>query len=451
MKWPVLALMAFASVALPGWLRRNPSGLQIIGFLIGFCPFFLGWYHLNMAIISWADWPGYVKGVEVSIVDFLIVAVYFTLPRTIRPFPLLLTFTMAAYFFAALLSILQSGVPITSFFYCWQLLKLYFLCSVLARACATPEFADAVLKGLGVAVIVEAFFAGSQHFALGVPQAPGTMSSQNELGMVTNLVAIPFFAVLLSGRTGWLAGVVVASAVVIEISTGSRATVGLGASGYALVIFLSLLRRWTSRKGSIVLVGMAVAIVGGVAASASIGHRTASAFESSDEERLTFEKVAAMMLTDHPFGVGANEYVVVANTQGYNNRAGVNPTAGSEGANVHNVYRLVAAETGYLGLLTYALLLVSSAVFVLSRGWRFPATDQRGDLIIGIGVSFCILYLHSFYEWIFITFQVQYVYCILLALAVGVSNQLGYLPRSKTEPARGSWSRLKTSPHFSQC
>ena len=44
--------------------------------IIGFLPWVLGTFHLTMAVISWVDWPGYVKGAEFSLLDALALAVY---------------------------------------------------------------------------------------------------------------------------------------------------------------------------------------------------------------------------------------------------------------------------------------------------------------------------------------------------------------------------------------
>ena len=35
------------------------------------------------------------------------------------------------------------------------------------------------------------------------------------------------------------------------------------------------------------------------------------------DERVLLNNAAAMILHDHPFGIGANNYIVVANSQGY--------------------------------------------------------------------------------------------------------------------------------------
>ena len=56
------------------------------------------------------------------------------------------------------------------------------------------------------------------------------------------------------------------------------------------------------------------------------------------------------MIADHPLGVGANQYVIVANTGGYSARAGVPWNTDERAAPVHDAYYLVTAELGFLGL-----------------------------------------------------------------------------------------------------
>jgi hypothetical protein len=73
-------------------------------------------------------------------------------------------------------------------------------------------------------------------------------------------------------------------------------------------------------------------------------------------------------------GQGANHYVIAANLGGLNNKAGVVPVAGSEGANVHNVYFPAAAETGYLGLFAFVFMLLRPLTVALICGW-----NNRGD------------------------------------------------------------------------
>jgi hypothetical protein len=149
-----------------------------------------------------------------------------------------------------------------------------------------PAIRRRVLRALGAAVIVEAYIASSQHFVQGLREASGTEGFKNELGMLTDLVAFPVFALFLSGRSGWLAGATFASAPFIAVLTGSRAAVGIGGIGYAATLGLSVLGHY--RMSMILLLGAVVATIVGVAARISLSHRYAAAFEGSDEERVTF-------------------------------------------------------------------------------------------------------------------------------------------------------------------
>ena len=50
---------------------------------------------------------------------------------------------------------------------------------------------------------------------------------------------------------------------------------------------------------------------------------------------------------------------------------------GSDSANVHNIYYLVAAETGYIGLIAFVWLLLQPLIVAFRCGWRNPR-DQEG-------------------------------------------------------------------------
>src|SRR5690606_1191376 len=105
----------------------------------------------------------------------------------------------------------------------------------------------------------------------------------------------------------------------------------------------------------------------------------ATPFERDYGEREAFNRAAALMLADHPMGVGANHYVLIAKNHGYSERAGVVPFEASRNAHVHNAYWLVAAETGYLGLGALLLLMLRPLGVAFAYGWRHR-DDRRGDL-----------------------------------------------------------------------
>jgi O-Antigen ligase len=425
-KWAALIVVLTAIAPLSWWLRQNPREIPKLLMLLGFLPFGTGVFHLYMATISWAEWPGYVKGAEVSLLDALALAVYLSFPGTRHPLPF--RFSMALYFLAVLLSLFQTQVPMATFFYAWQLARMFLVYAAVTRACAAdPRAAPAFLKGMVLGLFMEAGVASWERIALGVVQTGGTTGHQNLLGLMSHFVAFPSFALLLASQAGWqpLAGTLAGLAV--QVMTTSRATLGLGGLGYAVVFVLSALRGWTTRKTLVLLLGAAAIAMLAPAVQSSFDRRFAAEGSSDYDERGALEKAAAMVLSDYPLGVGANLYVIVANTQGYNSTAGVAPTTGSGSANVHNVYWLVAAETGYVGLITFVLFLLRPMMVAFLCGLRHRG-DPRGDLLLGLGVALLVVYVHSFFEWIFVTFHAQYMLAMEFGLVAGLAQQLGYWP-----------------------
>ncbi|MFZ2104390.1 MAG: hypothetical protein WAV18_03235, partial [Roseiarcus sp.] len=139
-------------------------------------------------------------------------------------------------------------------------------------------------------------------------------------------------------------------------------------------------------------------------------------------------------------GVGANNFVIAANTQGYYQRAGVGWY--SYGAIVHNVYRLVAAETGYFGLIVFAMFLLNPMIAAIWCGLRNPK-DVRGDLLIGLGAALLVEYLHNLVEWVFVTDPLQYPFAMDIGLVAGLAIQLGYWRQKR---AKSPFSLSKSGP-----
>jgi O-antigen ligase len=152
------------------------------------------------------------------------------------------------------------------------------------------------------------------------------------------------------------------------------------------------------------------------------------------DERSAFQAAAMAMISDHPFGVGANNFVVTANTQGYYDRAGVAPVFSSRSAHVHNAYLLAAAETGYLGAIAFCVMLLAPLVKAFRVGWRDKT--ELGALLLGSGMALLMLYIQSFFEWAFYLWWFQYLFAISIGLIAGVSQRL----------SRSTSARRSTTP-----
>ena len=190
-----------------------------------------------------------------------------------------------------------------------------------------------------------------------------------------------------------------------------------------MLLILSIIRKPSSRKTKIAALGILTLAVAAPLAVSSLDQRFAEKpISGSYDERAAFERAAKMMLADHPMGVGANNYVVVANTNGYSERAGVIWNWTSRSAHVHNTYLLVAAETGYLGLLCFIAFLLWPIVAALKFAWT-DRRDPRGDLALGLAVTMIVVALHCFFEWIWVTYVVQYLVGICYAIMAGLMMQ----------------------------
>jgi O-antigen ligase len=426
-KWGFLAVALAAIVPLVGWLRRNPRETPKIWMLMGFLPFGVGAFHLYMAAISWPGWPGYVKGAEISVLDLLALALYLSLPH--KGFALPFRLSMALYFLAVVLSAFQTPVPMASLFYAWQLARMFLVYAVVANACVDERVAPALLTGMAIGLCYEACVAIWQRFGLGVLQTGGSLGHQNFLGLMSHFVVFPWLALLLAGERGWRPALAALAGLVVAALTVSRATIGLVGAGCVALFAVSALRRWTPRKALLLVAGAAAAGIITPIVLSSLQQRFAKEAVTNYDERAALERAAGMIVSDYPMGIGANYYIVVANTEHYNTKAGVAQVLTSDSANVHNVYYLVAAETGYFGLIAFVLMLLQPLIVAFRCGWRNRA-DRRGDLLLGFGMALFILYVHSYFEWIFVTFAAQYMFALEAGMVAGLAMQLGYWRRS---------------------
>ncbi len=379
---------------------------------------------LDIAVISWPFWPGHTKGMEITLLDVLALAIYWNSPKSRHPLPF--RTAMVFYFLAVLFSVFQAGVPFASAFYLWQIARVFLLYAVVARASVDYEVVKALIKGMAIGLCLQALFVIWQRFGLGIVQTKGTLAHQNLLGLVANFVTIPLIALLLSGEKHWtirsgpLAGIIVAAL------TTSRATLGLAGAGIGLVFFLSIIRQYTPRKAMVAVAGLIVAGMFAPIVIAAFEKRFANEpFSGEYDERTAYEKTAKLIINDYPLGIGANNFVVVANAQGYMERGGVTAFGGSRSGHVHNFFLLTTAEIGFLGIVALAFVLLLPLLTAFKCGWR-NRYDPKGDLLLGLGVGLLMVYLHSFYEWIFVTSTVQYFFAVMTGMVAGVSQQLGY-------------------------
>ncbi len=398
--------------------------------VVGALPFLWGIFpKREIAIMGIPEWPGFTQGFDVSLLDLLIVVLFLSAPRT-KQVSLLFKFSFFIYIGAVFISGFQAANPTATWYYVWQLLRIFMTFAVVARACADPRLTTALLKGLAFGLCFEAAIVGWQRFVTHYIQAPGTFEQQNMLGLAVHFAIFPFFALLLAGERKWPPVAVPILGIMIDIFTASRAALGLAGAGFALLFLLSAIRKWTSTKARVLMATVLVLAVLSPVAFRQFDLRMDVFGAAEDGGRAELNNAAAAILSDHPMGVGANNFVVFANVQGYYERAGV-----SEKNRItfpHNIYWTTLAETGYIGFVALMIFLGRPLFFALRCGWR-NRQDQRGDALLGLAASLLVVYVHSYFEWIFLKDQIQYLFAINIGLIAGVATQmkpLGYAQKA---------------------
>lgn len=408
-----MSIPAFCAI-----LRKSARARHGAWLFIGIAPFIIGYAHLDVSIISWAFWPGYVKGAIVSLLDTMAIAVIITT----RPLPYrsAILWAYLLYLIATVVSIFFSSTWMASVFFPWQLGRAILVFVAVTRISATPDGARHIIGGLSAGVAFQAVFSVWQRLH-GVTQDSGTLGHQNLLGLATHFALLLSLAAMLAGDRRWLPKIGVVGGVIAVILTGSRATTGLAGAGASVLIILSLLRYRTAFKMRVAGIGVALILAGAPIAYLTLENRFSNApLANSYDERAAFERAARAMWSDHPMGIGANQYVVIANTRGYSEKAGVVWTPTSRSANVHNTYLLMGAETGYFGLITYVMILLTGTMAAMRSAWARPRTFN-GEISLGAAVTLITVALHCFYEWVFVTWIIQYLFAITLGIAAGIS------------------------------
>jgi O-antigen ligase len=309
-------------------------------------------------------------------------------------------------------------------FYVWQLARMFLIFVVANRACRDESAPFAILTGMTFGLCYEACLSVWQRFGLGILQVPGTFGDKNLLGFASEFGMFPMFALLLAKKRGWQTVAAPVAGMVIAVLTTSRAAVGLGAIGLLLVFAGSALRGWSGRKSSVLFGGIIVLVLVAPVAYYSFEKRfeLAPLSEGTDERDL-FNAAASLILSDHPWGIGANNYVVTANMGHYLEQAGVPWGGGQREAIVHNFYWLTAAECGYFGVAALLLMFVR-VTYVPFRIMMRGKNDLRGDLLLGLSVTMLITVIHCAYEWVFGTYPLQYMFFISLGLIAGTVSQI---------------------------
>ena len=425
MRYAAIALILLSLPLFITLLRQYPQQRRWALTALGFALFLGGSLRFDASIIGWPLWNGTVRGIEVSAVDMLAIALILTR----RPMPGRLPFWGLIAFYGATLfmSLLPSSVPMATLFVCWQFGRMALLFGAIAGECHRDDMRKGLMAGLALGLILEAGYVIDQKMS-GVVQATGTMFHQNALGMMTELALLPMLASLLTGDRRKLILVGIVAGLAIIAGGGSRGAMSIAGGGIVVLMLLSLARGVTPVKLKVVGLGMLALAVATPFAMMTLKHRFGStSITTQDDQRPAFERAAIAIAADHPFGIGANQYVPTANAKGYASKAGVAWSFANRSAPVHNAYLLTRAEAGWLGELALILLLFVPMIQGLRLAFSRRA-GAAGEIALGCAVALAVNMVHNNFEFaglLYNTLMLVTVNIALIAAMVRASRLRG--------------------------
>ncbi len=419
MTYLLAGLILLALPILVNLLRASPQRRRWAFTAIGMLPL-LTKLPIEGYLYGWAEWQGTARGFNLSLIVIISLALIATRARSRAMLPFFTLF--ALYALALFMSVFFASVWLATVFVWWQFLSVLVVFVAIGYEAHKPEIRASILSGFALGLIYQAINLVPQKLS-GVVQAAGTFGHQNILGLAVELTLLPIVAAALGGDRRRILLLGIASAVTCIAGSGSRATMGIAGAAIVLLILLSLARRTTSRKIGIAFFGVVSLAAATPIAIGTLNDRfQGGSFFTTEDERKGFENVARSMAEKHPLGVGANQFVIVSNRDGYADRFGIPWQMADRSMPAHNAYLLARAETGWLGEIAFILMIAVPMMMAL----RFSFRDRNhagGDILLGSAVALLANMVHNSYEFAVHTFPIQ----LLLFINIGlIASELNY-------------------------
>jgi hypothetical protein len=421
-KWVALL---FVLVAVPLVASRAKGDANLRGWIATLMAFSV-FDPIHVNLISEEAYRGDSRGIEITSVDVLMVILWRALPADrddLRPKWAALWLPRLLYMAAVLASFSATPDVLKSMYGLWKLARMYVFFCVLCGALREPAILTATLRGLGAGVLWQGGLALYQKYALHAVRVMAAQSHPNSLAMIVNFIAPIALAITLAGLGKRSTGLVVGVAAMCDVFSLCRGGMMMFVLASTFTVAASIARKPTPRKFKLVAIGVLGGAIAVAKAASTIIDRFLHAPKESEQARVLFNLAAKAMANDHTFGVGINMYSWTLGHDGYAARFAIDP--GDRTGIAHHIYWLTAAETGYVGVTTYILLL-AAVILTAARSMRLK--DGRGDIAVGLVAGFAVTYIQGTAEWIARQTNQSYVFWILAAVAVALRTMPPIVP-----------------------
>lgn len=378
---------------------------------------------------SMEDYRGPERGFEVTLTDLialsLVAEMLLKRSRQVSWLPFNSLF-MAVFFLVACVATVLAPVPVFGAFALFKFLRIYlvFWCVVnCLKTGVDRQYVWLGFVGIGLVLMVLAL---KQKYIDGLYRINGPFDHSNSIPLFVNLImpALLIWGLCDRAMSKWRVAISVVAALGMTfavVATFSRA--GTALAGLCLVgglVLVNLRSRSVRVTATSALVALAL-VAGAAKAAASFIDRMLNAPEASEHAREEFNDAARMMVADRPyFGIGLNNFSHVLTSVG-RYRENLVVMSNEEQAGVcHHIYWLMTAETGYVGLTAFVLMIGRFAWLALRRS--YGSRSVEGLALFGFFLGFCALHASGTLEWAFRITPVTYMFGIAAAMTVSFAT-----------------------------
>lgn len=395
----------------------------------------------NINFFSIEQYRGPYRGIEINLTDVILVPMLWIMvtrhSKQLKWLPLN-SVLMAGLFSVSIAASAYHGITIYSCFMLFSLVKIYLLYWVLSNGLRIGVDLNAYWRGfLAIGVYVTAV-ALAQKYLLDGYRVSGPFDHSNVLPSYANLI-IPIMLV-------WSLGIrrmPVARSIVFLLAalgltfsvfaTFSRAGSALCTAGIILSLIYINMTAASKRVILTSIFGLVILVSGTVMMSDAIWDRFANAPEQSYETRKELLRATKEMIEENPQGVGANNFSYRL-SESVRYQKWLTDMGGESAPIVHNVYYLVMAESGYLGLVFFMLIIIrfGLAAFLQARQGLTILHLLIGGYLIGM----TLVMLNGVLEFALPIAPVLYLFAITSGFFASLADELKRVGR-RPLPAAG--------------
>ena len=361
---------------------------------------------MGIAFLGEPYYKGTSRGFEIALFDLVNLGILLTLvsKKHFTYFPPGSTLYLIYYLLSAM-SLINADSRLISGYELFKMALMYLFFLVVYNHLIRFKNLKLILYSLAIILIINLFSMINQKYIQGYYQPSGLFPHRNSAAMFVNLLAPIFLSYILNCNLKrkefiFFLGIFTICAISVVLAL-SRGAIFFFPISCAIVTFLSLLHKVTTRKLVVIMGFFVLGILGTMKAAPMVIDRFEKAPEASGNTRIEMAKTALKMANDLFFGVGLNNWGIKANwPYTYTNYEAwnYNPETHKYGI-VETAYLLVAAECGWIGLLSFLLWLGYYYIQNIFNFFHYRKTTGN-YMAIGILAGLTAIYGQTTLEWV---------------------------------------------------